>query len=237
MGRPPTDSELQNYVTLHNMENLMCCRKKHIVHADFSVNGFYIFFIFIKLHYHTKPVESHHKLESLRKTLICIPNIGFFPKKLKPTSENTTMASTLFLSVLIFFAPMVLSQNPSTAAPPCASRLLALAPCGPFVQGLTQLPAQPCCDSLGQIYVQEPTCLCLFLNNTYAFPIDKTLALQLPRLCDIPANASTCSGVSAAQDSPVAPPLNSAVSPISLGAKNNSPVAGNPVYQISASIN
>ncbi|CAD5317139.1 unnamed protein product [Arabidopsis thaliana] len=132
---------------------------------------------------------------------------------------------------------MVLAQVPAT----CASRLLSLAPCGPFVQGFAQLPAQPCCDSLNQIYSQEATCLCLFLNNTStlspAFPINQTLALQLPPLCNIPANSSTCSssspGEAPSDSSSVAPPPSSSTgSQISQGAKNNSRVAATPVAQM-----
>ncbi|KAG7586958.1 Bifunctional inhibitor/plant lipid transfer protein/seed storage helical domain [Arabidopsis thaliana x Arabidopsis arenosa] len=153
-------------------------------------------------------------------------------------------SSTLFIILLIslspFLLPLVLAQVPAT----CASRLLSLAPCGPFVQGFAQLPAQPCCDSLNQIYSQEATCLCLFLNNTStlspAFPINQTLALQLPPLCNIPANSSSCSSASSApggeapsDSSSVAPPPSSSTSPqISLGAKNNSRVAATPVAQM-----
>ncbi|EOA34395.1 hypothetical protein CARUB_v10021923mg [Capsella rubella] len=161
-------------------------------------------------------------------------------------------SSPLFITLLIsllspFFLRMVLAQVPST----CASRLLSLAPCGPFVQGFVQLPAQPCCDSLNQIYSQEATCLCLFLNNTStlspAFPINQTLALQLPPLCNIPANSSSCSSTSSpggeapSDSSSVAPPPSSSVAPppssspgsqISLGAKNKSRVVATPVAQM-----
>ncbi|CAH8252731.1 unnamed protein product [Arabidopsis lyrata] len=145
-------------------------------------------------------------------------------------------SSSLFITVLIFLAPIFiqpcLSQGPSPPAS-CTSLLLALAPCGPFVQGFVQLPAQPCCNSLNQIYNQQPTCLCLFLNNnstlSSAFPINQTLALQLPQLCSIPANSSVCSSGA----SSVSPPsTNSTDSQISLGAKNNSGVAATPVAQV-----
>lgn len=117
-------------------------------------------------------------------------------------------SSSLFITVLISLAPIFyqpgLAQGPSPPAS-CASLLFALAPCGPFVQGFVQFPAQPCCNSLNQIYNQQPTCLCLFLNNnstlSSAFPINQTLALQLPQLCSIPANSSVCSsGMSILQE-------------------------------------
>ncbi|KFK41828.1 hypothetical protein AALP_AA2G176700 [Arabis alpina] len=153
-------------------------------------------------------------------------------------------SSTIFITLLILLSPnflqLVLSQVPGTTAT-CASRLLSLAPCGPFVQGFVQLPAQSCCDGLNQIYSQEPTCLCLFLNNTSnlspAFPINQTLALQLPPLCNIPANSSTCSSSSPGGEAPsvstsIAPrPSSSTGSQVSPSAKNKSRVAATPVAQ------
>ncbi|KAL1216825.1 Non-specific lipid transfer protein GPI-anchored 10 [Cardamine amara subsp. amara] len=151
---------------------------------------------------------------------------------------SCTLLITLFIFMSPIFLQLVLAQVPAT----CASRLLSLAPCGPFVQGFVQLPAQPCCDSLNQIYSQEPTCLCLFLNNTStlspAFPINQTLALQLPPLCSIPANSSSCSsspGEAPRGSFSVAPPPSSSTgSQVSLGAKNNSGVAATPVAQVAA---
>ncbi|VVA95206.1 unnamed protein product [Arabis nemorensis] len=154
---------------------------------------------------------------------------------------SSTLFITLLISLSFFFLQLVLAQVPGTTAT-CASRLLSLAPCGPFVQGFVQLPAQTCCDGLNQIYSQEPTCLCLFLNNTStlspAFPINQTLALQLPPLCNIPANSSSCSsspgGEAPSVSSSVAPPPSSSTgSQVSRGAKNKSRVAATPVAQMS----
>ncbi|CAH2037003.1 unnamed protein product [Thlaspi arvense] len=145
-------------------------------------------------------------------------------------------SSSLFITVLISLVPVFLqpglAQGPSPPAS-CASLLLALAPCGPFVQGFVQIPAQPCCNSLNQIYSQQPTCLCLLLNNnstlSSAFPINQTLALQLPQLCSIPANTSVCSSGA----SSVSPPsTNSTGTQVSLSPKNNSVVAVTPVAQV-----
>ncbi|KAL0694800.1 hypothetical protein Bca4012_061980 [Brassica carinata] len=150
-------------------------------------------------------------------------------------------SSSVFITVLISLVPLFLqpclAQGQSPPAS-CASLLLALAPCGPFVQGFVQFPAQPCCNSLSQIYSQQPTCLCLFLNNnstlSSAFPINQTLALQLPQFCSIPANSSVCSSgkfvfllIGSSSVSP--PSTNSTDSQVSTGAKNNS---ATPVAQV-----
>lgn len=107
----------------------------------------------------------------------------------------------LFLLFLSYLAMATLSQNPGTSpnAPSiaeCGSHLLPLVPCAPFVQGSVPLPAQQCCDNLKQVYTQQPTCLCFVLNNTNlsSFPINTTLALQLPQICSLKVDFSTCSG-------------------------------------------
>ncbi|CAA7043184.1 unnamed protein product [Microthlaspi erraticum] len=160
---------------------------------------------------------------------------------------------TLFITLLIItlsptFLQVVLAQMiPGTTTATCSSMLLSLAPCGPFVQGFVQLPAQPCCDGLNQIYSQQPTCLCQFLNNTSAlspaFPINQTLALQLPPLCNIPANSSSCSSSSSSSSPGVAPSVSSSVAPppsssngsqVSQGSKNKSSVAATPVAQVAS---
>ncbi|KAJ4875065.1 Bifunctional inhibitor/lipid-transfer protein/seed storage 2S albumin superfamily protein [Raphanus sativus] len=147
-------------------------------------------------------------------------------------------SSILFITLLVSLSPIFLQQVLAQVPTTCSSMLLSLAPCGPFVQGFVQLPAQPCCDGLNQIYSQQPNCLCLFLNNTStlspAFPINQTLALQLPPLCNIPTNSSSCSSPrgEAPSDSPsVAPPPSSSTSSqVSPGAKNHS--ATTPVAQL-----
>ncbi|XP_042482844.1 non-specific lipid transfer protein GPI-anchored 10 isoform X2 [Macadamia integrifolia] len=92
-----------------------------------------------------------------------------------------------------FFDP--LTSGPSTED--CdQSHLLPLAPCAPFVQGFDSSPLQICCDNLHDLYLEQPNCLCLLLNDTAlsAFPINKTLALELPPLCNLQLNYSICPG-------------------------------------------
>lgn len=108
------------------------------------------------------------------------------------------MSSLITIFLLGFVAslsPSALSQDATVAQ--CAPRLLPLAPCGSFVQGNAQSPSQPCCDNLKQLYAQQPQCLCLLLNDTTlsSFPINATLALQLPALCSLQVDISACQGI------------------------------------------
>lgn len=104
---------------------------------------------------------------------------------------------TLLIFLISLFPSSTLSQDPNSSIPTvaqCAPRLLPLATCAPFVQGTAPSPAQSCCDNLILVYSQQPSCLCLLLNSTTlsSFPINTTLALQLPALCTLPVDASAC---------------------------------------------
>lgn len=106
----------------------------------------------------------------------------------------TTSLVLLFLTGL---PSTTLSQNlgilpSSPTVADCTPRLMLLVPCAPFVQGTVPSPAQPCCDNLQQLYNQQPGCLCLLLNDTAlsSFPINTTLALQLPLLCNLQVDFS-----------------------------------------------
>lgn len=117
-------------------------------------------------------------------------------------SEPPTIAITsLVLLLLISLPPTILSQNPPIPTDPtvtdCTPRLLPLAACAPFVQGMAQTPVQPCCDNLNQLYQEQPGCICLLLKDTNlsSFPINRTLALELPALCNVQINIAACSGI------------------------------------------
>ncbi|KAF8086924.1 hypothetical protein N665_0608s0003 [Sinapis alba] len=115
---------------------------------------------------------------------------------------------------------------------------LLISPSPIFLQLVLAQAQAPQPHGLNQIYSQEPTCLCLFPNNTstlsHTFPINQTRALQLPLLYNILANSSSC--LSPCNDSSsVAPPLSSSnSSQVCLGAKNNSGVTATPVAQVAS---
>lgn len=110
-----------------------------------------------------------------------------------------TRAALLPCFILALFFVISLSQDPISSSPSiaqCVPQLLPLTPCASFVQGTAQSPTAPCCDNLRQLYNQQPHCLCLLFNDTAlsSIPINTTLALQLPSLCSLQADISTCSG-------------------------------------------
>ncbi|XP_061370939.1 non-specific lipid transfer protein GPI-anchored 10 [Gastrolobium bilobum] len=138
----------------------------------------------------------------------------------------------IILLLMISYSPNILSQDPSSSSPTiaqCTSSLLPLIPCAPFVQGTAQSPGSQCCDSLKQLYIQEPHCLCLLLNDTTlsSFPINRTLALQLPPLCTLQVNISDCE-----HEQVQVPPTTSPDSQVSFGTKKNSTVVASPAFSV-----
>ncbi|PSR89211.1 hypothetical protein CEY00_Acc29409 [Actinidia chinensis var. chinensis] len=136
-----------------------------------------------------------------------------------------SITATTFLTLL----SLTLSQTPGGMSPAiaeCGTSLLPLAPCAPFVQGRAAVPPQPCCGGLHQLYHQQPNCICLLLNDSTlsSFPINTTLALQLPLLCNLQLDRSTCSGVPLPPSSPA--------SQVSFGTTTNSNSAASPTVTL-----
>uniref|UniRef100_A0A2N9EEY7 Bifunctional inhibitor/plant lipid transfer protein/seed storage helical domain-containing protein n=1 Tax=Fagus sylvatica TaxID=28930 RepID=A0A2N9EEY7_FAGSY len=152
-------------------------------------------------------------------------------------SQSPISISTLILLLFISLLTTILSQDPSSSSPTiaqCAPRLIPLTPCAPFVQGTAQSPGPMCCANLKQLYTQEPHCLCILLNGTTlsSFPINTTLALELPALCSLQANNSACPGINVPSSPPgsqvsLGPNTNS-----TQGTNANSTVAASPVVQV-----
>nr|GMC73931.1 protein YLS3 [Ipomoea batatas] len=159
------------------------------------------------------------------------------------------MASSKVLAVIHIISlllPTTLSQtvgnspaDPSIAE--CGPYLLPLAPCGPFVQGTVPFPALQCCINLRQLYAQQATCLCLLMNGSSlsAFPINTTLALQLPTLCTMQIDPSICSAPGVTTQPPSLPPSITTqppsllpFAPTSSGPKINSTIAASPVVTV-----
>ncbi|KAL8150599.1 hypothetical protein V2J09_020407 [Rumex salicifolius] len=134
------------------------------------------------------------------------------------SSPKATLIATIFLILIMITTPLheISAQAPPFASTPlmvdCGTRLLSLAPCGPYVQGSAPAPTQQCCDSLALIYSQEPRCLCLFLSAIAlrSLPFNATLALDLPGVCSPQMSPAICSGGGPAPPTP--PPVDPVVS-------------------------
>ncbi|XP_052179863.1 non-specific lipid transfer protein GPI-anchored 10-like [Diospyros lotus] len=145
--------------------------------------------------------------------------LAWFPNPIVPQSPAAAAAGT------------TLGSPPAATLAECETSLLQLASCIPFVQGAVPLPSQPCCGGLKQLYDQQPGCFCLLLLNATVFgpfPINSTLAFQLPPLCGLQPDFSACSGVP--------PPPPAASNQVSFGTKPNSTAApGSPAVTMTPS--
>ncbi|GER38630.1 lipid-transfer protein [Striga asiatica] len=120
-----------------------------------------------------------------------------------------------FLLLLLFSIGLSFEASAQDTIAGCGPSLLPLASCGPFVQGNAAHPAQSCCHGLDQLHSQRPGCICLLLHDSnllFAFPINTKLALQLPAICHLGFDVSTCRGAISLPS--LAPPARASFVPI-----------------------
>lgn len=116
-------------------------------------------------------------------------------------TATRSAAVAMFLALLQLAASPLLKSGAAAllpgAAARCGGRLLLLLPCMAFVEGTGGDPTDACCDNLGNLYRDEPDCLCPLLAVALAMPpVNRTLALRLPVLCRLNFTAGSCSGTS-----------------------------------------
>ncbi|XP_057853607.1 non-specific lipid transfer protein GPI-anchored 14 isoform X2 [Cryptomeria japonica] len=107
------------------------------------------------------------------------------------------MADRRLIFVVVFFS--LLSGTFSDFAADqkeCGSQLVTLSSCIQYVQGSNKIPTKDCCDGLLQIHKSNPKCLCVLIkdssNPQLGISINLTLALELPMICKVQTNISTC---------------------------------------------
>lgn len=81
----------------------------------------------------------------------------------------------------------------------CATQLVGLAGCLPYVGGDAKSPAADCCSGLNEVLQKSKECLCILIKDrndpSLNLKINATLALGLPEKCHAPANISDCPGM------------------------------------------
>ncbi|PIA48657.1 hypothetical protein AQUCO_01400913v1 [Aquilegia coerulea] len=81
----------------------------------------------------------------------------------------------------------------------CASQLVGLATCLPYVSGTGKAPTLECCSGLKEVLGKSRKCLCVLVKDRndpeLDLKINATLALGLPAVCKLPSNASECPGM------------------------------------------
>ncbi|RZC81664.1 hypothetical protein C5167_044217 [Papaver somniferum] len=78
----------------------------------------------------------------------------------------------------------------------CATQLVGLATCLPYVGGTAKAPTPDCCTGLKQVLTTSRKCLCVLIKDrndpSLGLKINATLALGLPSVCKTKANTSEC---------------------------------------------
>ncbi|CAI9764930.1 unnamed protein product [Fraxinus pennsylvanica] len=120
----------------------------------------------------------------------------------------------------------------------CAQSLVGLATCLPYVGGTAKAPTPDCCSGLKQVLKTNKKCLCVVIKDRndpdLGLNINVTLALNLPQVCNTPANVSQCPDL---LNLPPNSPDAQVFYQIGKSSSNNtasSPVAGRPVPTVEA---
>ncbi|KAM7276652.1 hypothetical protein ACFE04_018518 [Oxalis oulophora] len=78
----------------------------------------------------------------------------------------------------------------------CADQLTSLASCIPYVSGSAKKPTPECCTDTKKVKSDSPKCLCVLIKEStdpsMGLPINTTLALELPTLCNMDASVANC---------------------------------------------
>ncbi|CAL9175280.1 unnamed protein product [Musa hybrid cultivar] len=141
-------------------------------------------------------------------------------------------AKRFVLLLAAVMAVRVVSGQITTAC--TAALITSFTPCLNYITGSTNgggSPTEDCCKALGAVVSSSKDCACLILtgNVPFSLPINRTLSISLPRMCDSMSVPLECTGTSATLPTPapflpappppppqVAPPP--AASPVSTGA-------------------
>ncbi|KAF3774591.1 hypothetical protein EJ110_NYTH52804 [Nymphaea thermarum] len=117
----------------------------------------------------------------------------------------------LVLSMVIY--PAAISPASGQITTICTTGMISsFTPCLNYVTGSSATGSSPtadCCQSLASLVGNSAGCLCLLLtaNVPFRVPINRTLAISLPRACRIPAVPLQCKYTSIALPPAADPPV------------------------------
>ncbi|URE03861.1 AAI [Musa troglodytarum] len=120
-------------------------------------------------------------------------------------------AKRFVLLLAAVVAVRVVSGQITTA---CTAALISsFTPCLNYITGSTNgggSPTEDCCKALGGVVSSSKDCACLILtgNVPFSLPINRTLSISLPRMCDSTSVPLECTGTSTALPAPGSPVAN-----------------------------
>ncbi|KAF5181895.1 Yls3 [Thalictrum thalictroides] len=102
---------------------------------------------------------------------------------------NTVMIT--FMMAVTFVKPDISKDRDE-----CASQLVGLQTCLPYISGTAKEPPQKCCSGLKELIMTSKKCLCVLVKDQndplLGSKINATLAFGLPSTCKVPTNVSEC---------------------------------------------
>lgn len=114
-------------------------------------------------------------------------------------------------TIFAIVAATVLVQVSGQASTACTAALISsFTPCLNYITGSINgggSPSADCCKAFGSVITSSTDCACLILTGSVPFslPINRTLAISLPRVCGSTSVPLQCTGTSMPLPSPGTP--------------------------------
>lgn len=111
-------------------------------------------------------------------------------------------------TIFAIVAATVLAQVSGQASTACTAALISsFTPCLNYITGSINgggSPSADCCKAFGSVITSSTDCACLILTGSVPFslPINRTLAISLPRVCGSTSVPLQCTGTSMPLPSP-----------------------------------
>ncbi|KAG2640244.1 hypothetical protein PVAP13_2KG060800 [Panicum virgatum] len=116
-------------------------------------------------------------------------------------------------------APVAVSGQPVAGPLSCTASLVSsFAPCLNFIINSTASPTADCCRSLGALMKASTGCACLILTGSVPLgvPVNRTMAVTLPRACNNASVPLQCQDATTSAQTPAPGPVADAPAPSSL---------------------
>ncbi|KAA0040812.1 hypothetical protein IC582_001835 [Cucumis melo] len=126
--------------------------------------------------------------------------------------------SPFFLLLAFALVAIILPVNGQMNMSCSASMVSSFSPCLNFVTNSSAngtSPTADCCNAIRSLASGGRDCLCLIVTGGVPFqiPINRTLAISLPRACNLPGVPIQCNAATAPASAPASIPLGPSLSP------------------------
>lgn len=147
-------------------------------------------------HYYffTKHFSHPFKLKAVTSKAYhhCFLCLTLSAKMASTKHASLAISYVLVLVMLVGFASSDFQQDRTE----CATQLVGLSTCLPYVGGQAKTPTLDCCSGLKQVLDKSKKCLCVLIKDrddpNLGLKINATLAATLPSSCHAPINVTDC---------------------------------------------